>query len=97
MSAATHQAATTETAEATRGLTVADVATRLRVSADKIRGFINRGELAAINTATALRGRPRWVITPEALADFKRLRASGPPSKPARRRKRSQLVDYYPD
>jgi hypothetical protein len=79
------------------GLTVADVARRYRVSPDKIRSFIRRGELVAINTATALCGRPRFVIMPEALAEFERQRLAGPPPKPARRKKRTALVDYYPD
>lgn len=79
-------------------LTVRDVAKRYRCSPDKIRLFIARGELAAVNIATALCGRPRWVITTEALADFEKRRAGGPPPKPARRkRKPTGLVDYYPD
>jgi hypothetical protein len=79
------------------GLTVADVARRYRVGPDKVRSWIARGELAAINTATALCGRPRWVVTPEALAAFERRRTSGPPPKPARRPKRTVAVDYFPD
>ena len=81
---------------ATAGLTVADVARRYRVSPDKVRSWIVKGELAAINTASALCGKPRYLITPEALADFERRRAAGPTPKPRRRRKRTNLVDYYP-
>src|SRR4051794_21965418 len=66
------------TPPAQAGYTVADVARRLRVGEDKVRGWIARGELAAINTATALCGKPRWVIPPEALAAFERSRAGGP-------------------
>ena len=90
----------TPTAAATpaNGLTVADVARRYRVSEDKVRGWIRRGELRAVNTAAALCGRPRFVITPEALARFERARAAGqPPKQPRRRHKRTGLVDYYPD
>lgn len=79
------------------GLTVAEVAARYRVGQDKVRGWIRSGELAAINTATVLCGRPRWVVTADALAAFERRRAGGAPQTKARRRKRSQLVDYYPD
>jgi hypothetical protein len=79
------------------GLTVAEVARRYRVSPDKIRAFIKRGELAAINTAMALCGKPRWVITPDALARFEKSRSAGSPAKPARRRKRKNFVDYFPD
>jgi hypothetical protein len=61
------------------GLTVGDVARRYRVGEDKVRGWIRRGELAAVNTAAALCGKPRWVILPEALAAFEtRRRGSGP-------------------
>jgi hypothetical protein len=79
------------------GLTVRDVARRYRVSPDKVRLWIKRGELSAINTAAALCARPRFVVPVEALAAFERRRAAAPPPKPARRRKRSGVVDYYLD
>jgi excisionase family DNA binding protein len=79
------------------GFTVAEVARRLRVSPDKVRLWIRRGELKAINTATALCGRPRWVVTAESLAEFENMRAGGPPPKPQRRRRQLDLVDYYSD
>jgi hypothetical protein len=53
-----------------RGRTVADLAARFRVSPDKVRAWIKRGELAAVNTATSLAGRPRYLVTPEAVAAF---------------------------
>ena len=85
-------------ATAARGLTVRDVARRYRVGEDKVRGWIRRGELRAINTAAVLCGKPRWVVTPEALAEFERRRTGGAPPKPARRRRRrTEIVDYYPD
>ena len=80
-----------------RGLTVADVAARYRVSPDKVRGWIARGELRAINTASVLCAKPRWVIPNEALAEFERPRAGGPPPKPPRRQRRRAVIDYYPD
>jgi hypothetical protein len=79
------------------GLTVRDVARRLRVGEDKVRLFIKRGELAAVNTAASLCGRPRWVISPDALKAFERRRAAGPPPKTPRRRKQNAMVDFYPD
>ena len=83
---------------AARGLTVRDVARRYRVGEDKVRGWIRRGELRAINTAAVLCGKPRWVVMPEALAEFERRRTGGAPPKPARRRRRrTEIVDYYPD
>jgi excisionase family DNA binding protein len=77
------------------GLTVPDLARRLRVGQDKVRGWIRRGELRAINTAAALCGRPRWVVQPDALAEFEARRTASVPPKPARRR-RLTVRDYYP-
>jgi hypothetical protein len=73
------------------------MARRYRVSEDKVRAWIVRGELTAVNTATALCGKPRWVIPPEAMAEFERRRAGGPLPKPIRRRRRRELIDYFPD
>jgi hypothetical protein len=67
------------------------------VSPDKVRAWINRGELRAINTAAVLCGKPRWVITVEALAEFEKRRAGGPPPKLPRRRRRGAQIDFYPD
>jgi hypothetical protein len=85
------------TTDVPAGLTVADVARRYRVGPDKVRAWIDRGELKAVNTAAALCGRPRWVIPPEALATFEQRRAGGPAPKPKRRRRRQEAIDYYPD
>jgi excisionase family DNA binding protein len=79
------------------GLTVHEVARRFRVSPDKVRGWIRRGELAALNTASALSGRPQLRITREALAAFEQRRTVAPPPKPPRRRRRTAEIDYYPD
>lgn len=83
--------------EQTRGLTVADLAARYRVSPDKVRAWIKRGELSAINVATSLCARPLLRVTPEALAAFERVRSAAPPPKPPRRRRRPPVIDYYPD
>jgi hypothetical protein len=80
------------------GFTVSDVARRYRVGEDKVRGWIVRGELKAVNTSFNLCGKPRWVIPPEALVEFERKRAGGPPPKlPHKRRRRPQGIDFYPD
>jgi transposase len=80
------------------GLTVRDVARRYRVGDDKVRGWIRRGELRAINTAAVLRGKPRWVVPVEALAEFERRRSAAEPPQPARRRRKQPgFVDYFPD
>jgi hypothetical protein len=79
------------------GLTVEDVARRYRVSPDKVRAWIAHGELPGINTATNLCGKPRWVITPDALAAFEKSRAGGPVPKPQRRRRPPTVIDFFPD
>jgi hypothetical protein len=73
------------------------VAPRYRVGPDKVRAWIQRGELRALNTASARCGRPRFVVTPEALAAFERGRAAGSATTPRRRARRPAGVDYYPD
>jgi hypothetical protein len=79
------------------GLIVADLALRWRVSGDKIRAWIRTGALKAVNTASFASRRPRWVVTRESVAEFEQRRAGGPPPKPNKRKRRSQMVDYYPD
>jgi len=83
-------------ADTAPGLTVRDIALRYRVGPDKVRSWIIRGELAAVNTAS--RGKPRWVITPESLTAFEGRRAGGPAPKAARRpRRRAATIDYFPE
>jgi hypothetical protein len=86
-----------EQAQPARGYTTSDLAAYFRVSEDKIRGWIIRGEMRACNTATRLSGRPRYVVSPNALAEFERKRSAAPPPKPRRIRKRPLEVDYFPD
>jgi hypothetical protein len=77
-------------------LTVAQFARHYHVGGDKVRLWIKQGELKALNISTSPLGKPRYVITPEAVADFERRRDAGPaPQPPKRRRKKSYR--YYPD
>ena len=82
--------------DTTPGYTVADVARRYRVSPDRVRGWITSGVLRAINRRDTRSGRPSWVVTAEALDEFERGRTAAQPPKPPRRKKRINLVDYYP-
>jgi excisionase family DNA binding protein len=84
-------------AETAVGLTVAEVARRYRIGRDKVRALIARGELAAVNTASTMCGKPRWIVLPDALAVFERRRQGGPVPITRRRRKRAHEVDFYPD
>jgi len=79
------------------GLTIKDVAKRYRVSRDKVRGWIGRGELGAVNTAGSLCGKARFVILPDHLAAFERRRSAGPAPRPPRRKKRTDFIDFFPD
>ena len=62
-----------------------EIAIRLRVSPEKVLGWIRRGELCAINVSNATR--PRYRINPDDLEAFLRRREVQPPP-PRQRRKR---------
>jgi len=79
------------------GFTVADLCRRLKIGGDKVRAFIRRGELVAVNVAAVLASKPQWRITPESVDRFEKRRSSAPVPKVPRRRKRRELVDFYPD
>lgn len=80
------------------GLTVADIAKRFRVSPDKVRGWIRRGELHALNTSDIRCGKPRFVVTPDSLVAFERGRQAATPTTPKpQRRKQTHIIDFYPD
>jgi transposase len=81
-----------------RGYTRREVARRYRVSPGRVSTWIRTGQLEAVDTSTMRCGRPRWVITPEALARFEAgRRAAEPPKPPRRRRRQPAMADYYPD
>jgi hypothetical protein len=79
-----------------RGMTPNELARVLRVSADRIRGWIVSGELPALNTASARCGRPRYVVLPHHLAEFERARQAAAPKLPPRRKKKNYEIDYFP-
>ena len=76
---------------------MADLCRRWRVGPDKVRAFLRRRELVAVNVAMNLCGKPQWRVTAESVEQFEQRRTSAPSPKPARRRKRTVAVDYYPD
>jgi transposase len=82
--------------EQARGLTTREVARRYRASPATVLTWIRRGELVAVKRATALCGKPKWVILPDALQAFEQRRTSAPDPKPAMRR-RPPWKDYFPD
>jgi len=78
-------------------LTPPQVAEKLGVSADKVRGWISRGELNATDVAAEGSSRPRFRISPEDLAEFQKKRQpSKPPLKPPRRRKKDpHVIEFF--
>jgi excisionase family DNA binding protein len=89
---------TDSAANADCGLTPREVAKFLRVSPDRVRQWIQVGELRALNTATSRIGKPRFIILPEHLREFQRRREVSPPPKPVpRTKRRAGVIDFYPD
>jgi Helix-turn-helix domain len=77
-------------------LTVAEVAATFRVKPDIVLGWIGKGQLAAVNVASAEATRkPRWRIDRDALEMFKAARRAQPAPVVVRRRKRQQAVVEY--
>lgn len=70
----------------------------LGVTPEKIIALIKRGEIEASNLTLDPHGRPRWVITPEAVQRFLAARRAIPPTpRQKRRRKATDEVDYLSD
>jgi excisionase family DNA binding protein len=78
-------------------MTPNELARFLRVSPDRIRAWIKSGELGAVDTSRHRCGRPRFVILPHHLTEFERKRGGALPPIPPRRRRRPQVLDFYPD
>jgi hypothetical protein len=83
--------------ELPHGYTVAALCRRWRIGADKLRGFIKRGELVAVNLASHLSAKPQWRVMPEEVERFEQRRTSAPPPKPQRQRRRREMIDFFPD
>ena len=80
------------------GYTVRDLARRYRVGVARVIGWINRGELKALNRRDDRSVRPAYVVMPEALAEFERSRqVATPPPKTPRHKKRTEKIDFFPD
>ena len=75
-------------ADTPRYLTPPQYARQLGVKAEKVVGWIRRGELRAFDASVyPATGRPRFRISIEAIAEFEQ-RRSGAQPKPARRKRR---------
>ena len=83
---------------ARRCYTPPTLAEYLGVTPEKIILWIRRGELVASNITADPQGRPRYVITPQAVETFLASRQPVPPTpRPKRRRKSADEVDFFPD
>jgi hypothetical protein len=78
-------------------LTVAEFAARYRMGKDKVRCLIRKGVVRAVNIASTTSGRPRYVITPEAIEEFERVRSAAEPKPPPRRKRERDMIDFFPD
>jgi hypothetical protein len=78
-------------------LSVKDLTERYAVSEHTVLGWINRGELRAINVGRRLGAKnPRWRVTQEALEAFELSRMVTPPMPKAPRRKRlPEVIEFY--
>ena len=65
--------------------TPALLASQWRCDVHKVLDFIRACELIAINLNPNLAGRPRWIISPEAVEAFEARRSTVPPIKTVRR------------
>lgn len=75
---------------------VRDICERYGVGAHTVLAWIRSGELRAINVGRSPSAKkPRWRITPEAIAAFELRRSPSPPPAPVRRRKQSHIIERY--
>jgi excisionase family DNA binding protein len=76
--------------------TVNAVAERYAVTEHTVLAWIGRGELRAVNVGRRPGGkRPRWRVTPEALAAFEAARTPAPALPRPRRRKPADVIEFY--
>lgn len=76
----------------------AEFAARHGCKVDKVLGWIDSKELAAINTAANPHGaKPRWRITEEAIADFERRRSTvvAAPSLSRKKRQDAEVIQFF--
>ena len=78
-------------------LSVRDLCERYGVGEHTVLGWINFGELRAINVGRKPGAKkPRWRITQEALEAFELARTATPPQPRAQRRKRpTDVIEFY--
>ena len=80
-----------------RALSPPALARILAVKPSKVLGWIDTGELRAVNIAENRTGRPRWKILPEHLNEFLAGRSNedAPSPRPRRRQRQTGKRVYY--
>jgi excisionase family DNA binding protein len=78
-----------------RDLTVAEYAERKAVSQHTVLGWIQSGELRAINVARRQGSRPHWRISTEAVERFELSRTASSPLPRTHRRKQSEKIIQF--
>ncbi len=78
-------------------LAPSDIARSRGVNVSKVLGFIQSGELRAVNMATQASKLPRWKISPADLEAFDAARAAVPQAPVTRRprRKSGHVVEFF--
>ena len=75
-------------------LTPPELAKQLRVTPERVRAWIERGELRAVNVGD--RSRARWRISADAVIAFEQGRAAIPAVKPTRKRRPPpEIIDFF--
>ncbi len=80
-----------------KSFTPPEVAEELKIHPEKVRGWVKKGELLAVNVAASPTGRPRWRIAEADLADFLARRSAPKPTPKMRRRRRvdASVIEYF--
>jgi len=76
-------------------LTLPEFCEFYRIGHDKALGWIRNGKLRAINVSNGRR--PRYVITPDAVAEWEHSRSNAPPSPPRVIRRKPRIVGRDPE
>jgi predicted site-specific integrase-resolvase len=82
------------TALSTNMSTPPQVAERLRVNVHRVLGWINAGQLRAVNVGDG-KLRPRWRVDEADLQSFLSRRSATPSPPPRRRRKLPTVTEYF--
>lgn len=91
-----HYARMSDPQQSTSPRTVNQAAIELGIPARGVRDLIARYELRAYDVSQRPdSGKPRWRITPEAIADFKDKRENRPTDQPPRRRAVRRASNQY--